>query len=111
MLPDAFLYIKSLTHINQDDDFYGKNWWPHVSFYILNDRHRALKVFVKSERSRYFDEIKKVLNVEDLQFIVDVLNVNKENSYHSNPYIPSWTGSFATLNLKTLSNLEKLHKS
>lgn len=108
---DAFLYIKSLAYGIQSNDFYQKVWWPHVSFYIAKDRYRALKVFVKSERSSYFDEIKKVLNVEDLQFIVDVLNVNKENSYHSNPYIPSWTGSFATLNLKTLSNLEKLHKS
>ena len=110
---DAFLYIKSLTHGIQSNDFYQKVWWPHVSFYIAKDRYRgrALKVFVKSERSTYFDEIKKVLNVGDLQFIVDVLNVNKENSYNSNPYIPSWPGSFATLDLKTLANLEKLHKS
>lgn len=110
---DAFLYIKSLTHGIQSNDFYQKVWWPHVSFYIAKDRYRgrALKVFVKSERSTYFDEIKKVLNAGDLQFIVDVLNVNKENSYNSNPYIPSWPGSFATLDLKTLANLEKLHKS
>ena len=108
---DAFLYIKSLTHSIQSDEFYIKRWWPHVSFYILSDRYRALKVFVKSERPTYFEEIKNVLNVKDLQFIVDILNINQGNIYNQNPYIPKWNGSFATFDLKTLSNLEKLHKS
>ncbi|MGX5700789.1 toll/interleukin-1 receptor domain-containing protein [Acinetobacter kookii] len=108
---DAFLYIKSLTYSVQDDDFYRKRWWPHVSFYISNNQYRALKVFVKSERSAYFEEVKKVLNVKDLQFIVDILNINQRGIYNSNPYIPTWAGSFATFDLKTLSNLEKLHKS
>lgn len=108
---DAFLFIKSLTFGFQSDDFYIKRWWPHVSFYILNHRYHALKVFVKSERASYFDEIKKVLNVQDLQFIEDILNINKGNPYNPNPFIPQWNGSFATFDLKTLSNLEKLHKS
>ncbi len=108
---DAFLFIKSLTLNLQDDDFYRKRWWPHLSFYIANHRHLALKVFVKSERASYFDEIKKVLNVQDLQFIEDILNINKDNPYAPNPFIPKWTGSFAQFDLKVLSNLEKLHKS
>lgn len=108
---DAFLFIKSLTLNVQDDDFYRKRWWPHLSFYIANHRHLALKVFVKSERVSYFDEIKKVLNVQDLQFIEDILNINKDNPYAPNPFIPKWTGSFAQFDLKILSNLEKLHKS
>lgn len=107
---DAFLFIKTLTIALQDDDFYRKRWWPHLSFYIANHRHLALKVFVKSERASYFDEIKKVLNVQDLQFIEDILNINKDNPYEPNPFIPKWTGSFAKFDLKVLSNLEKLHK-
>lgn len=108
---DAFLYIKSLTYNFKSDDFYRKIWWPHASFYISRDRYRSLKVFVKSERSSYFDEVKNVLNVNDLQFIQDVLDINQGNTYDSNPYIPRWPGAFATFDLKILSNLEKLHNA
>ena len=108
---DAFLYIKSLTYNIQDNDFYSKKWWPHASFYILNDRYRALKVFVKSERPTYFEEVKKVLNVKDLQFILDILSLSQKGIYNSNPYIPTWSGSFVAFDLKILCNLEKLHKS
>jgi len=108
---DAFLFIKSLTSGYQSDDFYRKRWFPHISFFISNDQYRALKIFVKSERSTYFEEVKKVLNVKDLQFILDILSLSQKGIYNSNPYIPTWSGSFATFDLKTLSNLEKLHKS
>ena len=108
---DAFLYIKSLTYNIQDNDFYRKKWWPHASFYILNDQYRALKVFVKSERPTYFEEVKKVLNVKDLQFILDILSLSQKGIYNSNPYIPTWSGSFVEFDLKILCNLEKLHKS
>lgn len=80
-------------------------------FFISSDQYRALKIFVKSERSTYFEEVKKVLNVKDLQFILDILSLGQKGIYNSNPYIPTWSGSFATFDLKTLSNLEKLHKS
>ncbi|MQW93251.1 hypothetical protein GFH30_04800 [Acinetobacter wanghuae] len=108
---DAFLFIKSLTYALQIDDYYRKRWWPHVSFYIVRDRYHALKVFVKSERPTYFDEIKKVLNVKDLQFIIDILNINRENPYNQNLYLPKWPEAFATFDLKTLCNLDKLHNS
>lgn len=106
---DAFLYIKTLANGMQDNEFYLKRWWPHASFYISRHRNRPLKVFVKSERSTYFDEIKKVLNVTDLQFIEDALK-NQGDFYGSNPFIPTWRGSFAKFDMKTLTNLEKLHK-
>ncbi|MDC5027479.1 TIR domain-containing protein [Acinetobacter baumannii] len=106
---DAFLYIKSLAQISQSDDFYTKVWWPHASFYISTNRYHALRVFVKSERASYFEEIKNVLNVKDLQFIVNILNINQKTGYgYSNPYIPKWNGAFATFDLTTLTNLEKL---
>lgn len=108
---DAFLFIKSLTYNLQSDDYYRKRWWPHFSFYIVKDRYRALKVFVKSERSTYFDQIKKVLNVKDLQFIIDILNINQGNPYNHNIYIPKWSGALATFDLKILCNLDKLHNS
>ncbi|MFV5629063.1 toll/interleukin-1 receptor domain-containing protein [Acinetobacter oleivorans] len=108
---DAFLFIKSLTSGYQSDDFYRKRWFPHVSFFISNGQYRALKIFVKSERSSYFEEVKKVLSVKDLQFILDILSLSQKGIYNSNPYIPTWSGSFATFDLKTLSNLEKLHNS
>ncbi|UOH16899.1 toll/interleukin-1 receptor domain-containing protein [Acinetobacter sp. NyZ410] len=106
---DAFLYIKTLANGMQDNEFYLKRWWPHVSFYISRHRTQALKVFVKSERSTYFDDIKKVLNVTNLQFIEDALK-NQGDLYGSNPFIPTWHGSFVKFDMKTLTNLEKLHK-
>ena len=107
---DAFLFIKSLTYSVKDNDFHIKRWWPHVSFYIARNRYQALRVFVKSERSTYFDEIKNVLSVTDLQFIVDILDF-KHQDFYSNPYIPKWDGAFVSLDLKVLCNLEKLHNS
>ncbi|EPX9495974.1 toll/interleukin-1 receptor domain-containing protein [Acinetobacter baumannii] len=106
---DTFLYIKSLAQFSNSGDFYKQIWWPHASFYISRNRRHALRVFVKSERASYFEEIKNVLNVKDLQFIVDILNKGQEQMYgYSNPYIPKWNGSFASFDLKTFSNLEKL---
>lgn len=92
----------------QDNEFNLKRWWPHVSFYISENRNRALKVFVKSERSSYFEEVKNVLNVKNLQFIVDVLNI-QNSSFGLNPYIPKWRGSFAEFDLRILTNLDKLY--
>lgn len=106
---DLFLYLKTLAYGTQDNEFYLKRWWPHVSFFIADDSNRTLKVFIKSERSIYFEEIKKVLNVENLQFIVDVLNI-QNHSYGSNMYIPHWRNSFTQIDLRTLTNLEKLLK-
>ncbi|WP_150378082.1 toll/interleukin-1 receptor domain-containing protein [Acinetobacter pittii] len=106
---DTFLYIKSLAQLSSRSDFYKYVWWPHASFYISGHRHHPLRVFVKSERASYFEEIKNVLNVKDLQFIEDILNINQEGGYgYSNPYIPKWNGAFATFDLKTFTNLEKL---
>ncbi|WP_289391396.1 toll/interleukin-1 receptor domain-containing protein [Acinetobacter nosocomialis] len=105
---DTFLFIKSLSYGVRDNDFHIKRWWPHVSFYIARNRYRALKVFVKSERSAYFSQIKNLLNVTDLQFIVDILEIKSQNFY-SNPYIPKWNDAFVSLDLKILCNLEKLH--
>lgn len=106
---DVFLYIKSLAQSIHDDDLYKKIWWPHASYHISMDRYYPLRVFVKSERASYFEEIKNVLNVKDLQFIVDILNKGQGQMYsYSNPYIPKWNGAFASFDLKTFSNLEKL---
>ncbi|HAV5600980.1 toll/interleukin-1 receptor domain-containing protein [Acinetobacter baumannii] len=106
---DVLLYIKTLAQSTHDNDFYKKVWWPHASYYISMDRYYPLRVFVKSERASYFEEIKNVLNVKDLQFIVNILNIDQQAGYgYSNPYIPKWNGAFATFDLKTFSNLEKL---
>ncbi|MEB4800683.1 toll/interleukin-1 receptor domain-containing protein [Acinetobacter soli] len=106
---DVFLYIKSLAQYTEGGELYEKIWWPHVSFYISNHRQHPLKIFAKSERSSYFEEIKNVLNVKDLQFIVNILNPSQGAEYgFSNPYIPKWNGGFKKFDLKTFANLEKL---
>lgn len=102
---DLLIYLKSLVLALDKNEDYPILWWPHAGFYALG--YHPLKIFAKSEKKSYFFEIKKVLNINSLEFVEKVLAINDSNGW-GNPYLPRWNGSFQRVNLKTLTNYEKL---
>lgn len=62
---DIFLYIKSIANTaNKKLNF---NWLPNVG--LLLQQHSALRVFLKSEKPSYFNEVKNTLGCNNFDFI------------------------------------------
>ena len=104
---DLLIYLKSIISALESSS-YSLIWWPHAGFYVLDGLH-PLKIFAKSEKTSYFSEVKKILNISDLSFVEDAISKNDSNGWGTR-YIPNWNGSFNSLNLKVLTNYEKLKK-
>ncbi|MTD10816.1 TIR domain-containing protein [Acinetobacter sp. YIM 103518] len=103
---DLLIYLKSLVLALEEKEGGASIWWPNAGFYVL-DRHNPLKIFAKSEKQSYFSEIKKILNIENLEF-VQTVHALKDPHGWGNFYLPRWSGSFQSVNLITLTNYEKL---
>ena len=99
---DIFLYLKSLIIVNKNRQEYI--WWPYTALY-RPDRDGALRVFTKSEKHTYFNEVKTSLGIEDLTFVNHIIPDEFE---WSNRYIPRWSDSVKILNIRSLINYEKL---
>lgn len=99
---DIFLYLKSISILSTGAR--GRVWWPHTGIY-LNYRQEALRVFLKSEKSTYFEEIKSILGCENLLFIEKICPQEDDWSNH---YIPKWRDSGLILNIRSLTNYQKL---
>lgn len=99
---DIFLYIKSILELSKGNP--NNIWWPHTAFY-LNYRQEALRVFLKSEKPSYFEEIKNTLGCENLLFIEKIC---PQEGDWSNYYVPKWRDNGLILNIRSLTNYEKL---
>lgn len=105
MEADLFLYLKSLTTSLRNKNH--QIWWPYTGIF-LNYWNCTLRIFLKSEKPSYFNEIKDVLGCEDLSFIDQILSLPTDN--WGNRYIPKWPASGIQLDLKKLTNYENLTK-
>lgn len=99
---DIFLYLKSIILISGGTKIYP--WRPHTAMY-LNHRQEALRVFLKSEKPTYFKEVKNTLGCMDLQFIEKICPHEEDWTNH---YVPKWNDNGFILNLRSLTNFEKL---
>ena len=99
---DFFLYLKSIIRIVNGKQ--SQVWWPHTNLY-LNYKQESFRIFLKSEKQSYFDEIKNVLGVENLSFIEKIC---PDDNDWTNRYIPKWQDHGLLLNLKSLTNYAKL---
>ena len=66
-----------------------------------------MKVFAKSEKASYFGSIKNILGIENLSFIDKALDNHDPNGW-GDYYLPRWSGSGRSVNLKILTNYENL---
>jgi len=60
MQADFVLYLKD--HLDRPDEYF--NWWPETLLYASN-QHRAFEVFARSKSTRYFENVKILLGIED----------------------------------------------
>lgn len=102
---DLFLYLKSLiTSLNNQN---RRIWWPHTGVF-LNFWGHTLRVFLKSEKESYFNEVKDVLGCKDLTFVDQILSSSTDS--WNNIYIPTWRANGSEVDLKKLTNYENLTK-
>jgi hypothetical protein len=99
---DIFLYLKSLVILSQNGE--GYQWWPYTGLY-RSEYDNSLRVFTKSEKPTYFNDVKNALGIENLAFIKHMI---PEEYDWQNRYIPRWSDSGAILNIRSLTNYEKL---
>lgn len=106
---DLLLYLKSATKTLEEKREFIM-WWPHLTLYINNQRHPT-KMFARAESSDYLEQVCKILGCIDISVIEKIIETSKEEIWGST-YIPQWRSPFKTLlNIKTLTNFEKLKPS
>lgn len=98
---DVFLYLKSMINILKNNK--TNKWWPHTSIY-MGHKIVPLRMFLKSEKQSYYDEVKKTLGCEDLHFIYNILT----DDPWKNPNVPAWIQAGFVLDLVKVTNIDKL---
>lgn len=106
---DLVLYLKSASKIIEEKRE-STMWWPHLTLYINNQRHPT-KIFARAENPEFLEKVCFVLNCKDLSLIDSIYTIAEKQEWGS-VYIPQWRNPFTTyLNLKILTNFEKLKPS
>ena len=103
---DLILYLKSASKTIEEKRQYAM-WWPHLTFYINNQRYPT-KIFARAENPIFLEKLCFVFNIKDLSLIDDIYTIAEKQEWDS-VYIPQWRSPFPRfLNLKILTNFEKL---
>lgn len=105
---DLMLYLKSASKTIEEKREHVI-WWPHLTLYINTQRHPT-KIFARAENPVFLKKVCFVLNCKDLSLIDSIYTLAEKKEWGS-VYIPQWRNSFSQLNLKTLTNFEKLKPS
>lgn len=106
---DLILYLKSASKTIQDKRTFSM-WWPHLTLYINNQRHPT-KIFARAENPAFLENVCFILNWKDFSLIDSIYEIAEKQEWGS-IYIPQWRTPFPTfLNLKALTNFEKLKPS
>lgn len=106
---DLILYLKSASKTIQEKRSFAM-WWPHLTLYINQQRHPT-KIFARAENPEFLEKLCSLFNGKDLSFIDSIYNIAKLEEW-GNVYIPHWRSPFPTyLNIKNLTNFEKLKPS
>ncbi|WP_448761865.1 toll/interleukin-1 receptor domain-containing protein [Acinetobacter tandoii] len=106
---DLILYLKSASKTIQEKREFVM-WWPHLTFYINNQRHPT-KLFARAENPEFLEKLCFIFNSKDLSLIDSIYKSVEEKEWGA-VYIPVWRSPLRTfLNIKTLTNFEKLKPS
>ena len=95
-------FILSVRSIFKDSDFYER-WFPRTLAYRRMWNAEPFELFLRAESPRHFEVVKKVLNVNSKQDIVNRL-AKAQEAYN----LKSWRLDYEAIPFKSLLNIDNL---
>lgn len=98
---DFILYLYSLLHL-ENHFFRAYSWFPHTA--ILATYRKPFEVFARAQSSRYFEQMKKSLDIETKDDLAKLAEKCKKEE----GYVPIWGFGFETIDVPYLMNIDKV---